>query len=64
MRWPWQRRRDPKCNGEHAAAARQEAERKLAEARRQQPEVDAVSRALRRHHDEFARLIDKALRGA
>lgn len=64
MRWPWRRRTDEVCNGEKAAAAREEAERRLAEARRQQSQVDAVSRALRRHQDRFAQLIDEALRGA
>lgn len=54
MRWPW-RRREPIVNGE-AAAAKRRAERRLAEQRRQWPEIMQA-------RDRFAAAVEQALRG-
>lgn len=52
----WWRRWRIADNGECAEQARREAERRLAETRRQWPQV-------RRAHDELAAWVDRALRG-
>lgn len=54
-RW-WRRRWRIAGNGEHAERARADAERRLAETRRQWPQVH-------RAHDELAAWVDQALRG-
>lgn len=79
MRWliNWCRtyaaKRCPKHRGEQcstverdeAAAARVAAERKLAEAKEQGPEVSAIAGRLRRvRGDDFAALMTEAMRGA
>jgi hypothetical protein len=53
-RWPW-RRKDPEQKNGAAAAAKQKAERSLAEQRRRWPEVIHA-------RDELARLAEQAMR--
>ncbi len=54
----------PSLDAEQAAAARADAERKLAEAREQGPEVSAVAGRLRRvRPDDFAAMMTDAMRG-
>lgn len=55
MRWPWQLWLRRAKDGEPAAAARQDAERKLAGARRQREEF-------RRAAPDLALLIEQAMR--
>ena len=53
--WPWRRRDRPIVNGA-AAAAKHRAEDRLAEQRKKWPEVVRAG-------DEFAHLVEQALRG-
>jgi hypothetical protein len=57
MRWPWRRRVEkPIVNGDVAAEAKRRAERRLAEQRRQWPEIMQA-------RDRFAAAVEQALRG-
>lgn len=59
LRWPWQwpwRKQHAQGNGHAAAAARAQSERKLREQQRRWPEIIAA-------RDEFARLVEQAMRG-
>lgn len=59
--WPWRRKR---TNGADAAAARADAERKLDQAERRGPEIEAMRERLDaiRRANQFAAMIEDALR--